>query len=257
MILTSLIIAGTVSYALAAVSGTVTASVTPSTPKAGSSIQATASNFTPASTLPTSLTITLQKGFTTAVDRRNRADSVKVLCTPTQESNDACPTESQVGQGSANATVSGALPGTAVTEAINLVFFLGEAPAASTCPAGVDVVFKGNGFPTEHAIGTLCRYQGGLQLSFSNLPTYSSLIPSGFTVTLNRLRIAAGASTTTRTTKRVKRHGHTTRKVTQTVHHLLNNPSSCPTSGAWSGSFSVTFGSSGTDTQPLTLACRV
>ncbi len=242
------------SYALAAVSGTVTASVTPNKPKAGSSIQATASNFTPTSSLPTSLTITLQKGFTTAVDKRNRADSVKVLCTPAQESSDACPTESQVGQGSASVTVSGALPPTSITQAINLTFFLGEAPAASKCPASVDAVFQSASLGTQHAIGTLCRYQGGLQLSFTNLPSYSTLIPSGFTVALNKLTIAAGAFTITTTKKKGKRHRKARHKKVR--NYLLNNPAKCPSSGAWSGSFSIAFGASGTTTQPISLACQ-
>ena len=259
-LITTLAVVGTAGYAVAAPSGTVTASVSPNTPNAGSSVQATASNFTSGSGLPSKLVITVQKGFTTAVDKRNRADSVKVLCTPTQEQNDSCPAESRIGQGQADATISGPVPGEAVSQDIQFVMFLGEAPAGSTCPASVEIVFKaGAQTPSEHAIGTLCKYLGGLQLTFDNLPTYSSIIPSGFTATLNKLTFGAGASTTTKVTtkKTVRRHGkRVTVKSTRTIHnYLLNNPGSCPSSGSWTGTLAVTF-QSGTDTQPLSLACR-
>jgi hypothetical protein len=270
ILLTTLALLGTAGIAAAAGSATVTAKLSPNQPKRGSSVQATASGFTTTGQLPTALTVTLPKGFTTAVNKQGVADSTNALCTTTQEGNNDCPDstgdDSQIGQGTATVTVSapstnplaGALGNT--TETVNLTFFIGKGPAASKCPATVDVVFQNSALPTEHEVGDLCKVGGGLQLSFTNLPTYSSqLSGSGVTATLTQMYVALGAHNEVKTTtkKTVKKNGKkTTKKVTTTTEaYLLNNPGSCPSSRQWVGSFAVTFGSAGTTTSPVDLAC--
>jgi hypothetical protein len=257
--LTPLIALGAAGVAVAA-GPTITTSVKPNKPKKGSSIVLSASGFS-GSSLPSSLTVTLQKGFTTSTDRRNIANSTKVLCTTTQENNESCPQDSQIGQGTATGAVTGPIIGTASVP-FRLTFFLGQGPAASNCPATVEVVFtsESSTFPLaqQHAIGNLCKHAGGLQLAFSSLPTYASSIPAGYTATLQQLTVNLGSSTTSKVKvkKRVRRHGRTvTKTVTKVVKHfLLNNPGTCPASRTWTGSLTIGF-STGPVTEPLTIAC--
>jgi hypothetical protein len=253
-----LAVAGIAAAATTAVSST----VTPNTPKKGSTMQVRAQSFPPASSLPQSITIDVQKGFFTATDKRGTAISTKELCSAAQEQNATCPVDSSIGQGNASLTLNPAVLGTSSIP-FNIQLFLGI-PRHNFCPASVLVVLSVNSadanplvassIPEESAIGDLCTHNGGLELSFPNLPTYSSLVSglgSGETYTLTNLYLSAAASTTV--TKTVKQHGKT---VKQTVkNNLINNPPSCPASEKWTGSMSVKF-ASGTTTLPLNFPCK-
>jgi hypothetical protein len=262
------------SLASATVSADVTSTVTPNTPKSGSTVQINGSAFgTSSSSLPTSITVQLQKGFTTSVNAAGTADSVSTLCTASEESGNTCPAASQVGQGSATATISPSILGLSSVP-INLTFFLGP-PRQSGCQATAVVVFKPSGtglaaeIPEESTIGDVCKQGGGVSVSFANLPTYSSDLPSGYTATLSNISLTLDSKTNSKVkvTKKVKRkvkqkNGKTitkTVKKTTTVtvtNHLLNNPATCPATNKWTGTFTIAFGSAGNTVLPLTFACK-
>lgn len=253
-----------------AASTTVTSTVTPNTPKKGSTVQVHARSFPPATSLPQSMTIDVQKGFSTATNKRGTSDSTKELCSAAQEQNATCPVDTSIGQGNASLTLNPAVLGTS-TIPFNIQLFLGI-PRHNGCPATVLVVLSVNtatanpaiagAVPEQSAIGDLCKHKGGLEINFPNLPTYSTLVgalPPGETYTINSLYLSAAASTTvtTKTKKTVKVNGKTVKKTitTRVKNNLVVNPSSCPKSKVWTGSLSVKF-QSGTTTLPLSFACK-
>lgn len=269
--LTTLIVLGTAGVAAAT---TITATLTPNTPKKGSEVRVTATGFPQERSAPTALTIDLQRGFTTAtakkafgIYRPGWADSVKALCSVQDQNSDNCAgastaKDSLVGRGSAQVVVSSP-PLVNDTVPINVAMYLGVPPAGG-CPAAVEIVFQvastspilaGQSAATN---GTLCRHSGGLEVKFNQLPNLTSglPVPATTTYTVKDLTLSAGASNliTTKRTKIVKKHKKTVRVRTRV--YLLNNPPACPSTGAWSqNSFTVAFNGS-TVTEPLSFTCK-
>jgi hypothetical protein len=273
IIITSIsVVAGT---GIAWAATTITSKVTPKTPGKGSTLQVRTGAFPPTNTLPTSMTIDVQKGFATGTNKRGTADSTHELCTAAQETSNQCPVDSSIGQGNASVTFNPELPGATGAVPVSIELFLGR-PRHNNCPATVLFVLAVQSTttdaalaalaPAESAVGDLCKKNGGLEINFPNLPTFSTLlqqIAPNETITVNTLYLSAAASTviTTKTKKKVTvvKNGKKT-TVTKTItkrvrHHLINNPPKCPASKKWKGTFTIRFNATGY-TLPLTFACK-
>lgn len=230
--------AGTASAA----GGSISASVSPNKAKARSGLTISAAGpFSGVSGLPTSIQINVQKGFATS------AKSVKTLCSDTS----ACPSESQIGSGEAQAT--GSDLGLSIPVTIPLTLYLAK-PIQGGDIAAVVLVEKVSvpAFPTLGGTytetGRLFGSNGGLEILFSTLPTIS--LPAGATVTLNSLDLSAKKVRSV--TKKVKKH-HKTVNVT-THYSLITNPGSCP-HGSWTGSFKITF-ETGSFSHSVSIPCK-
>lgn len=198
---------------------TISASVSPNTAGAHSKLKVSATGPFTSSSLPTSIQITVQKGF------RSSAKSVAALCSPSRSS---CPTGSKIGSGQVVATVS-ILGQTKVP----FTLYLGKAQQKGDIASIVlTATVAGN---KQKATGRLFTPSGGgLEMLFSHLPS----LPSGFTATLDHLSLQA----------------HAVRKVGSKTYSLITNPPTCAT-GQWTGSVTLQF-QSGPVTQPLLISCR-
>jgi hypothetical protein len=216
------------------------ASLKPNTPHKGVTVKVSAGPFAAGHTLPSALTLTLAKGFSTS-SAGGVANSAATLCTAAEESNDTCPSSSRVGTGSLTFTPSPALFGATSAIPLGITFYLGE-PRKSGCVATVQAIFQVTrnstdmllNLPAQSGIGDLCPHAGGLKLSFPEMPTYSYYIPSSSTVTISKLTLSLGASSQ--------------------GHNLVKDPPSCPASKKWAGSLYVTAGSS--THRQLKFACK-
>ena len=220
----------TTGVALAATKVKVSASLKPNTPHKGVTVKVSAGPFAPAHTLPSALTLTLAKGFSTS-SSGGVANSVGTLCTSAAETNDTCPASSEVGTGDLTFTPNPALFGATGAIPMGITFYLGQ-PRKSGCVATVDAVYEVTrgvsdelvNLPTQSAVGDLCPNAGGLKLSFAALPTYGALIPSSSTIDVSKLTLSLGASSG--------------------GHNLVKDPSTCPATKKWAGAMYVTAGTS-------------
>jgi hypothetical protein len=230
-----------VSAAIAmAASATVSVSVSPNKPKARSAVTVSASNLGGVSGLPTSVEITVQKGFTSS------AKSVSVLCSASHASSSSCPAKSEIGTG--NATGTATFLGQTLNESIPLTFYLGRRLQRGDI-ASVVVTASALG-QTGSASGRLfVPAGGGLEILFSRLPNFA--LPPGTTVTPKSISFTAKAlRTVTRTAKRNRRR-HTVK-----LHYsLITNPTACA-GEHWTGTFRATFTSGSVPPTAFTIACN-
>lgn len=236
--LTSMVLAGT---AAAASAPTLTATVTPNKAGAATGFSISIPGPLPAG-VPSTLSFTAQSGFTT-----DGVKAVSTLCTLTQAQGDACPAGSVIGSGSAGTNIVGTLNFTLAVGApqggdIATVFLIGKLlgatialPGALSTPAG-----------------------GGLQLVVSGFPT---TVP-GLSLTSLQLSAKGTNTVTTYTKKKVttgkgkKKKTKTVKVAHKTVYSVLRNPTTCPSTGMWTGSVSATYAApTGTVTLPFTAAC--
>jgi hypothetical protein len=250
--------------AVAATTTPVNASVKPNLPKHGTEMIINAGPFATTNSLPTSLKLTLGRGFTTATAKKSSskyrpgwADSTPELCKQSQAQSNSCPDDTKIGRGTMNLTISGSVLANG-TLPLNMTMYAVQPPAGA-CPMGVLLVVQsGTGISnpllgnlSSSTQGTLCRHGGGLVASFTSLPNFSAIVPSTTTVTLNHLNLSAGASTLVKTT--TKKHGKTV--TTRKRNYLLTTPGSCPASRKWNGSLAIGF-KSGTVTVPFAFTCK-
>jgi hypothetical protein len=226
-----------VSSALAQ-NGSVQVTLSPDRPSAASTLEVKAQGpfKQPTSGQVTSVRLEVQRGFTSS------AKSVASLCSPPRADKGTCPSESQVGSGSA--LVSGQVNGISGQDTINFKLFLAvperTADIASVVIEGSDTVFHRAG----HTRGRLFRPStGGLVLLFK---VGTSGAPKGAKITLDRLALQAGAMRSVV----IRRHGHRR----HVKYSLITNPSSC--TGSWHGAVVVTFSSGEPDRRPVAVGCR-
>jgi hypothetical protein len=237
--LTSLVLAGTASAANAP---TLTATVTPNKAGAASGFSIAIPGPLP-SGIPSQLVFTAQNGFTS-----DGVKAVTATCTLAQAQGNMCPAGSDVGTGSAGTNILGTLNFTLAAGApqqagdIATVYLIGQL-------AGATIALPGR---------LMSAPGGGLELSvaFPPLP-----IPG---LSLTSLQLTAkGTNTVTTYTKKKVKVGHGKKKRTKivkvphkTTYSVLRNPSTCPSTGMWTGSVSATYAApTGTVTLPFTAAC--
>jgi hypothetical protein len=224
--------ASTCAAVAAAATGTVTVTLKPNEVSAASAATVIAKGpFPTVSGFPKSAMLEVQDGF------KSSAKSVAVLCTNADEKSGNCPSKSKVGSGSAN--VTGTYSFFTQQDTIELALFLGV-PRHSGDIASVEVEGHDTDFgQSAHVVGRLfVPHEGGLELLFSQLPTFKA--PAGTKITLNKLTLTAHAVRT------VASGAHTVR------YSLIKNPATC--NGHWSGSVKVTF-TSGSLSRSLSVAC--
>ncbi len=204
--------------AVAAGGPTVKVSVKPDKPNAQSTLSIAASGNFGHSGLPTSVKLTVQKGF------RTSAKSVPVLCNTKKvspSSSNPCPAKSKIGSGKVVATVQ--LFG---KQTVPFTMYLGTRPHKGDVAAIIlsgDVPVAG----TQNVIGRLLKTKsGGLEILFSHL---LSVPVSG---TLNQLSLSAHA--------------------VNSKHSLITNPPACH--GHWTGAFKLGF-KSGSESKTVAIAC--
>jgi hypothetical protein len=216
--------------------GSVQVTLSPNRPAAASTLQVSAQGpFKRTSSQVSSLTLEVQRGF------ESSARSVPRLCSSSQAANGTCPSQSQVGSGSA--LVTGQVNGVSGQDTINFKLFLAVAThpgdIASVVLEGSDTVFHRSG----HTQGRLLRSPtGGLALLFT---LGQSSAPKGSQITLERLSLKAHAVRTVV----IRRHGHR-RHVT---YSLITNPPTC--TGSWRGAVVVKFSNGTTNRRAVSAAC--
>lgn len=213
-------------------------SLTPNTPKKVTTLKLKAASLPTEGTLPSAMTITLQKGFAGIV-----GGSATSFCTPVQAASpfgNQCPAASQIGSGTEVVTPTPALFGATGAITLGLSFYMVPAQQAG-CSASVAVIVKvlGNdallAWSPGNDTGNLCPHAGGVQLSFPGMPTYAYKA-SGSTMTINSLSIKLGTTA-------------------GAVTGPFKSPASCPKARKWTGSLALAFGSPHVNL-PLTFACR-
>jgi hypothetical protein len=231
----------------ASAAGTASVTLTPSKAKAASSAALSITGVTGFSTLPISVDLLLQPGFTSS------ANSVTTLCMATQAASNSCPPASAIGTGSVGVSFFGS----PTTVPVNL--FLGP-PSQPGDTASVILIGSVGGTSIDISGRVFTPAQGGVEVLLSGFPS----LP----VTLNSFAISLAASrsvsrTVTKTVikkvfvgkgkhrhkKKVKRKVKTT---VTTVYSLITNPSTC--SGAWTGTATLTY-TAGSDVFPLGTPC--
>jgi hypothetical protein len=226
----------TVSVALAG-GGTVHVTLTPDRPSAAATLKVDAHGpfKQPTSGQVKSIRLEVQRGF------QSSAKSVAVLCSAAQAGSGSCPSESQVGSGSA--LVSGQVNGVSGQDTINFKVYLAVpermGDIASVVLEGSDTVFHKSG----HTRGRLFQPKGGGLALLFDIGTSSA--PQGAKITLDRLTLMAGAVRTA-----VIRHNGHSRHVR---YSLIKNPASC--AGSWHGAVVVTFSSGPPSRRAVTVAC--
>lgn len=218
--------------AAAASSGTIKVTLSPDQPSANSALTVSAQGpfKQPAGKGEvTSLRLEVQKGFTSS------AKSVKVLCSSSQANSGTCPSESQVGSGSA--VVTGTVNGVTGQDTITFQAFLAVPEKAGDISSivlhGTDSVFHKSGQTRGRLVSTA---SGGLELIFTSITGSSA--PKGAKVTLDRLSLHLRAV-------RKAKSGHT--------YSLITNPPKC--SGSWRGALIVTYKSGTPTTRSVTASC--
>lgn len=219
----SLVLVGT-----AVAAGTVSVTLSPNKAGKGSNFHVTASGFTSAQGIPTSVAIFTQKGF------KFDARAVAVKCSSAQASTIpvSCPSKSKIASGSASVHIAGVGPNTDVT--IPITGYLGN-PTGSGDLATVILTGSASfplvGTQTLTVTGKVLKVSSpyGLELLFDkfNAPP----VPSGVTVSLNKLDLTGGAKRTIKVKKHHKKH--------KIKVSLLTNPKTC--TGTWTGKFTATF----------------
>lgn len=171
-------------------------------------------------------------------------------CTDSQASQNACPSSSRGGRGTADFHVTNATGMTVFTGRADIGVFL--APRSRGDIGDVQVVVSAAGM-TGSAHGKLVRVARGpfgSELRFA-IPMTKG-VPMGFKVTVDRLRLSTGARRTI--SVRVRRRGHRTRTVRRT-YTLLRNPSRCPASHRLPVQLRATY-SSGELVRDADIICR-
>jgi len=230
-------------------SGTAATVLTPSTVSSGSALSIAITGISGFSGLPSSVALTLQPGFTSSIK------SVSALCTSTQSGSNGCPAASQIGTGAVGVSFFGS-PTTVL-----LKLYLGD-PIQPGDIASVILSGSLDGINLTVSGRLFVPPGGGLELLLSSFPSEP--------VTLDALSVSMYASRTvtktiiTRVTKTVftgkgkHRHKHKVhkkvKKKIKTVYSAITNPSTCTSTGAWTGTAIFTY-SSGTDQLPLTAIC--
>ena len=228
----------------AAAGASVTATVVPATAGSASGLSVSVSGGLP-SGIPSTLELTAQPGFASSGTK-----AVTALCTGPEASTDSCPAASVVGSGSVGTSFH------IIHITLNLTLAVG-APSQPGDLATVYLIGK-LGNSNVSLPGRLFRPSGGgleLLVAVSGLPS----LP-GLSVTSLSLQAKHSRTVTTYTTKKVTTGTGTHKKTTtvkvphKTVYSVLTNPRSCPSSAAWTGSFTATY--SGKPTAlPFTVAC--
>lgn len=232
--LTPMVLAAT---AGAASGPTATATVTPNKAGAASGFSVSISG---ASGVPSQLAFIAQNGFTS-----DGTKAVSALCTSAQAKSNTCPSGSVIGSGSAGTNALGTLSFTLAAGAksqpsdIASVYLITNLKGANLALTGRLFVPPG----------------GGLELLLTGFPAFP-----GLSLTSVQLQ-AKGTHTVTTYTKKKVTTGKGSNKKTKTVkvahkttYSLLKNPSTCPSSGSWTGSVEATYSGQQT-TLPFTAAC--
>jgi hypothetical protein len=230
-----------------AAGGTATVTLTPAKVKAASSAALSISGVTGFSTLPISVDLLLQPGFTSSVN------SVSALCMATQAASNTCPTASAIGTGSVGVSFFGSPTNVPVT------LFLGP-PSQPGDTASVILIGSVGGTSIDISGRIFTPAQGGVEMLLSGFPSLPVTLDS-FAITLAASRSVSRTVTKTvikkvfvgkgkhRHKKKVKRKVKTT---VTTVYSLITNPSTC--SGAWTGTATLTY-TTGSDVLPLSTPC--
>ena len=178
---------------------------------------------------PRSVLVRAARGF--MLDRR----AVAKLCTPQQAQGNACPSESRIGGGTANVTVSSAVvPPTHLTAQIDL--YLGP-PSNPGDLAAIVAHFKEPKSDTQgSSTGRVFKESAGpfgLDTRFDTAQSFKP--PQGFTVHLDRLHVSLGAHRTVRVKVKQKKTRHGKKKHGPKYKHvtvnLITTPRTC--SGSW------------------------
>jgi len=170
-------------------------------------------------------------------------------CTDGQANQNACPTGSRAGKGTADFHVTNATGMTVFSGTADIGVFL--APRGKGDIGDVQVVVSAAGM-TGSAHGKLVRVargRFGSELRFM-IPKTNG-VPMGFKVTVQRLRLSTGARRTVRV--RVRRGGRT--RTVRRTYTLLRNPSRCPASHRWPVQLRATY-SSGELVRDADIICR-
>ena len=230
-----------------AANGTATVTLTPAKVKAASSASLSIAGVTGFSTLPISVDLLLQPGFTSS------ANSVSTLCMATQAASNTCPPASAIGTGSVGVSFFGS----PTTVPVNL--FLGP-PSQPGDIASVVLIGSVGGTSINISGRMFTPAQGGVEVLLSGFPSLPVTLNS-FAFSLAASRSVSSTVTVTvfkkvlvgkgkhRHKKRVKRK---VKKTVSTVYSLITNPSSC--SGAWTGTASLTY-TTGSDSLPISTPC--
>ena len=112
-------------------SGTVRASLSPDATHAASNVKFSAGPFPTESSLPATLSLRLQNGFSIGSVGTSAA-----MCTAAAESSDACPQSTEIGTGSLTIKPAHQLFGASSTVPLQLSFYLGV-PSEAGCAATV------------------------------------------------------------------------------------------------------------------------
>jgi hypothetical protein len=186
-------------------------------------------------------------------DTRARSET----CSPSQVSANACPADSQIGSGTAQATVSNGAFSQPVTA--DLTVFL-TPPLQPGDAAGVVLHIK------ERSTGAEANVSGrvikigapfGLELRVDDFSSANAAAPNGFTVKLDRLQADVSASRTEKVTKHktVTKHGKK-KKVAykvKVVRDLIRNPTTC--SGSWPYQVRVRYSDTDESVRDGSVAC--
>lgn len=186
------------------------------------------------------------KQVTLAFQRGFRLDGAAVAgrCTDARAKHDACPARSRIARGAVAYRIGGPLPpGAPARGTADLGGFLG------TATGSVQFVVHDRGTGMSFAArGRLVRVPRGpfgteLRFAVPSIP-----LPAGFTLTIDRLELTAGAQ------RRVPVARRAARSRTQ-VRHLITNPPRCPRSRKWTVELRATYGA-GTDVRRAAVVCR-
>jgi hypothetical protein len=204
---------------------------------------------------PTQAVLAATQGF--KFDPRARA----ARCSESQAKAFNCPSDSRIGSGTANATVSNGVITQPVVADVSI--FLAP-PGQSGDAAGVHVLVK------ERSSGSQGRIFGrvvklgasgpfGIEVRFDDLGSASSAAPEGFTVKVDRLQANVGASRTEKVTvccKTVVRNGVKKKvKYRKKVRRdLIRNPRTCD--GAWEYQVRLRYSASDESVRDGSVACE-
>jgi hypothetical protein len=218
----------------------ITATLTPSTPKAASTFGLTVSGAAPelsGGTLPDAIALGLQRGF--VLDTR----AVSTRCAGAAATNGACPSASSIGSGEALVHTSGFV--TADIRAALSVFLAAPLQAGDFASVVLRVDVAGTSRAVRARLVKLASGPFGYVLQVEGFAGTVPALP-GVTLELRNLTLNIGAkrrvtvtsfkrTRVTRNGKRVTVRRKIKRKVTRT---LIQNPKTCAT-GSWAARVTV------------------
>lgn len=223
----------------AALSGT--ASLSPNVPRKLAALKLAAGSLAQESSLPTGLTLTLQKGFAAvAVGSAASCTVAELDAAPDNQ----CPAASEVGTGAITVTPAQNLFGVTGSIPLALSFYRVSSQQAG-CAASVGVAYqlvenkddRLLNWSEGHGLGNLCAADGGVQLSFpsNSLPTYA-YVSNDTPMIVNHVSLDLGTAA-------------------GAAGGLWRTPATCTKSREWSGSLAFAFAAT-TQQLPLKLACK-